>query len=353
MSTSDVNRDGLHGARPDREATPGAPGGSGGRRRGSEQPVMPGAQPTSYYGMPVLNRPTWKAPDIPGYLYLGGLAGAGSVLAAGATLTGRPRLARAAKLGAVAGVSLSLAALVHDLGRPARFLNMLRVIKPTSPMSMGSWLLSVYGPLAGAAAVTDVTGRFRRAGHAATVAAALTGPALATYTAVLISDTAVPAWHDAYRELPYLFAGSASAAAAGLGLIAAPTREAGPARRLALLGAATELLAGQLMEHRLGEVAEPYTNGRSGRLMRTAKALTGAGAIGAALLGRRSRIGAAACGAALMAGSAITRFAVFEAGLASADDPKYTVGPQRDRLTARGAATRPAADDPAPPLRRQ
>ena len=84
-------------------------------------------------------------PDIPGYLFLGGLAGASSALAAGAQLTGSLELARAAKTGAAGAISLSMAALVHDLGRPARFINMLRVFKPTSPMSIGTWLLTGYG----------------------------------------------------------------------------------------------------------------------------------------------------------------------------------------------------------------
>ncbi|WTI72054.1 polysulfide reductase NrfD [Streptomyces sp. NBC_00728] len=63
------------------------------------------------------------------------------------------------KVSSLTAVSLSAAALIHDLGRPGRFANMLRVFKPTSPMSMGSWLLSAYGPAAGAAALSAVTGR--------------------------------------------------------------------------------------------------------------------------------------------------------------------------------------------------
>src|SRR3954452_4467255 len=101
-------------------------GGRGGRRRG-EQPMVPDAEFRSYYGLPVINKPPWQAPDIPGYLFLGGLAGAASVLAAGADITGRPALARAAKVGAAGAISLGTLGLVHDLGRPGRFLNMLRV----------------------------------------------------------------------------------------------------------------------------------------------------------------------------------------------------------------------------------
>ena len=121
--------------------------------------MVPPAEFTSYYGKPVLNSPVWHSPDIPGYFFLGGLAGASSLLGAGAQVTGRPELARAAKVGALGAISLSMAALVHDLGRPARFLNMLRVFKLTSPMSVGSWILAGYVPAAGVAAAAALTGR--------------------------------------------------------------------------------------------------------------------------------------------------------------------------------------------------
>jgi hypothetical protein len=287
----------------------------------------------SYYGLPVLNEPVWKA-DIPAYLFLGGLAGASSVLAAGAGATRRPALARGAKAGALAAITLSLAALIHDLGRPERFLNMLRVFKPSSPMSVGTWILTAYGPAAGVAAATDVTGRMPRTGRAATAGAALLGPAVASYTSALIANTAVPAWHDGHREMPFVFVGSAASAAAGWGLLVAPTRETGPARRLAALGALTELTASHRLEERIGIVAETYRTGMPGRLMKMSKALTAAGALGALTAGRRNRAAAALSGAALLAASACTRFGIFHAGMASARDPKYTIVPQRERAAA-------------------
>ena len=128
------------------------------------------------------------------------------------------------KIGALGAISLSAVALVHDLGRPERFVNMLRVFKPSSPMSVGSWLLAGYGPVAGAAAVCEVTGILPGAGRAATLGAGLLGPGIATYTAALICDTAVPAWHEGHREMPYVFAGSAASAAGGLGLLGGPPR---------------------------------------------------------------------------------------------------------------------------------
>ncbi|SOE58917.1 Polysulphide reductase, NrfD [Streptomyces sp. OV198] len=291
--------------------------------------MVPRAEFQSYYGRPVIKAPSWAARDIAGYFFLGGLAGAGSVLAAGAQLTGRTTTATAMKVSSLAAVSLSAAALVHDLGVPSRFPNMLRVLKPTSPMSVGSWLLAGYGPAAGAAAVSAVTGRLPRAGAAATAAAALLGPAVASYTAVLAADTAVPAWHGAHRELPYVFAASATAAAAGMGLVLGPVTESAPARCAALLAATAEATSTGAAEKRLGMVAETYRQGRAGTLLRAARLLTAAGAAGGLLLGRHSRPAAVASGLALLAGSACTRFGLFAAGVASAKDPKYSVVPQR------------------------
>ncbi|WP_328691684.1 polysulfide reductase NrfD [Streptomyces caniferus] len=298
------------------------------RRRKGEQLMVPRAEFRSYYGRPVIKAPSWAARDIAGYFFLGGLAGAGSVLAAGAQLTGRTTVATAMKVSSLAAVSLSAAALINDLGRPDRFAHMLRVLKPTSPMSVGSWLLGGYGPAAGAAALCAVTGRLPRTGAVATAAAATLGPAVATYTAVLAADTAVPAWHGAHRELPYLFAASATAAAAGMALVVAPSRESAPARCAAVLAAVADATAVRAAERRLGMVAETYREGRAGRLLRAAEVLVVGGAVTAAL-GGRYRSAAVAGGLALLAGSACTRFGVFAAGIASAEDPAYTVLPQR------------------------
>lgn len=362
MNRHGANGQGLHGKRPDRDAVPGegqrakdrGPAGDGragsvgrrlGRGRRGEQPMVPEAEFTSYYGKPVLKPPVWEARDIAGYFFLGGLAGGSSLLAAGADLTGRPGLSRAAKTGALGAIGLSLVALVHDLGRPARFINMMRVLKVTSPMSVGTWLLSGYAPAAGVAAATALTGRLPRLGTVATTGAAVLGPAVAAYTAALVADTAVPAWHDGYREMPFVFTGSGAMAAGGLGLLAAPSGESGPARNLALAGQVMEMLAFERMTRRMGMVAEPYHTGRGGGYVRAGQVLGALGATGAALsgtpavpAGRARRIVAAASGAALMGASIATRWGVFHAGLASARDPRYTVVPQRQRLNERESA---------------
>jgi hypothetical protein len=294
--------------------------------------MVPEPEFTSYYGRPILKQPVWKQPDVPAYLFVGGLAGASAVLAEGAAATGRPALRRVARLAAVGGSMLGAIALVHDLGRPARFLNMLRMFKVTSPLSVGSWILAGFSTFAGAAAASEVTGRLPAAGRLAGVGAGVLGPALVTYTAALVGDTAVPAWHEAHRELPFVFAGSGAAAAGGLAMLAAPVDEAGPARRMATAGAAVELAATERMMWRLGMLGEPYREGRPGLLLKVARALTVGGVV-LSPFSRCSRIVSVLAGGSYMAGSLLTRFGVFQAGLASAADPKYTVVPQRERVS--------------------
>ncbi len=160
--------------------------------------------------------------------------------------------------------------------------------------------------------------------------AGLLGPGIATYTAALICDTAVPAWHEGYREMPYVFAGSGASAAGGLGLLVVRPADAGPARDLAVLGAAVELIAKRQLLARLGDLAEPYRAGTTGTILRVAEFLT-AGALAGAVLGGKSRAVSALSGASLVAASAMTRFGIFQAGRASARDPKYTIVPQRRR----------------------
>ncbi len=345
----------------DTHATVGTQGGRGQRRGyrrgrgGGERSMVPPAQFTSYYGRPVLKPSPWES-DIPAYLFLGGLAAGSSLLGAGADLTGRDSLRRPARVTALAAILASFAALVHDLGKPARFTNMLRVAKPTSPMSVGTWILTGYAPLAGLAAAAELRGLvapllpgpLRRLlpvlgalGRPAGLGAAVVGPAVASYTAVLLADTATPTWHEGYKELPFVFVGSAAAASGGLGLITASVADAGPARNLAVGGAVLDLSAAQVMERSMGLVAEPLHQGTPGRLMRAAKTLTAAGAVGA-VLGRRSRALSALSGASLVAGSVCTRFGIFEAGQESAKDPKYTIVPQRERVERQGGPTRSA-----------
>jgi hypothetical protein len=304
------------------------------RRGGGLAPeVVPRARPASadsYYGRAILKSPVWT-PEIPFYFFFGGMAGAAAPLAVVAELRGDAALARRAWLVALGAVAVSPPLLISDLGRPARFHHMLRVFKPTSPMNVGSWILAVTSTAIGLGAARGVLGWFPRLGRAGAATLAL-GPALTTYTAVLVSDTSIPVWHEARRQLPLVFAaGGAMSAGAAVALAGGGA----PARRVALLGAAGELASTQLMERRLGDfLGEPYHQGTAGRFARTAKALTAAGA--GAMAARRPRTGAAL----MLAGALATRWSVYKAGFQGAEDPKYVVEPQRARLAQRaGVAT--------------
>jgi formate-dependent nitrite reductase membrane component NrfD len=319
----------------------------------TERSMVPEVTPTSYYGRPVVKPPTWKWP-IPAYLFTGGLAAGSALMAAGARFLGDEDLAGEATLTSLGAVALSGGLLVADLGRPARFHHMLRVVKPTSPMSVGTWVFSAFSVLSGAGAASTVArragvgpvGAVAAAGAAAQYGAALVAPALGTYTAVLVADTAVPAWHEARGHLPWLFAASATAAGgAATSLLMALRRDPSPAapavRALTVAAAAAELFADGSMHRHLEtittgdpeapDLGAPSRRGRSGRLAKSARLATALGLVGVAA-GSRSRSLGALGGLSALAGSALERFAVFSTGADSARHPSYTVGPQRAGL---------------------
>lgn len=278
--------------------------------------------PTSYYGQPVLKEPAWTV-EVPWYLFAGGLAGASSVVAAVSGSVGDRSGAQRAAWVAAAGAAASPVLLIKDLGRPARFLAMLRVFKVTSPLSVGSWILAAYVPAAAGRAAVEATGRFRWLVRPLDASAALLGTALSVYTGVLLANTAIPAWHHARRELPFVFASSSVASAGGAALVFGPRgRSATIARRLACSGAVGELAIVKAMEHRLGDDVAAYRSGPASRWSTAAKVLTGLGA--ALALVPRPALGRMA-GASLLGGSLCLRFAVFKAGFTSAGHPSRTV----------------------------
>jgi hypothetical protein len=307
-----------------------------------ELSLVPDAEFRSYYGRPVLKTPVWGW-QIAAYLFTGGLAAGSAVLGVGADLTDRPALRQASRLSSLGALLVSLVLLVEDLGRPERFHHMLRVAKPTSPMSVGTWILTAFSPGVGVAAATELLpARWRRTGigrllgrlaRPAGLSAAAFAPGVASYTAVLLSHTAAPGWHEARHELPFVFTGSAAAASGGLMTALAPVEEAGPARWFAATGAAIELAASKVLENRLHPVIrEAYTTGRAHQLRAWSEGLTAAGLGGILLAAHRSRAVAAASGIALLIGSALQRFGIYEAGVATTKDPRYVVVPQRERL---------------------
>jgi hypothetical protein len=288
---------------------------------------------SSYYGRPILKEPVWK-PEVPLYFFTGGLAGASSVLSFAARLAGNKRLGRASLFVGAAAELVSPLLLISDLGRPERFLNMLRVFKVTSPMSVGSWILAVSGGATATAAACDVLDVAPRLKLAAETASAAAGAPLAVYTATLISDTAVPVWHEARRELPFVFAAESAASAGAAAALVLSPRDAAPARRLAILGVLGSELAASRMRRTLGDLADVYEKEEAGRYEKLAKAC---GAGGAGLLARGgsgSRAAALAGGALVLAAALSRRWSIFRAGFQSARDPRHTVEPQRARVEA-------------------
>ncbi len=289
-----------------------------------------GSEMRSYYGRPILKEPVWQ-PEIPFYFFFGGLAGASAVLHLGARIAGNRTLARRSLfIGAAADV-VGPALLISDLGRPERFLNMFRVFKITSPMSVGSWILLVSGSASNTAAVLELVGKLKPLKVAAEVVSALAGPPLTTYTGTLIADTSIPVWHEGRHELPWLFGASASASAGAAAAIAVPPREAAPARRLAIGGVIAELGLMEAMHRRLDFVGEVYEKEEAGKYGKISKLCAAAGAAVLATRGKRSRVAAIGGSALVLAGGLALRWSVFKAGFQSARDPRYVVAPQRER----------------------
>ena len=299
-------------------------------------------QGTSYHGQPVIKEPIWTW-EIPMYFFTGGMAGASAGLAYLSGVRGNEVLARRAWTGALAGVSVSPLFLISDLGRPTRFMNMFRMFKVTSPMSVGSWILGASGATTTLAAAHAWTGWFPRSARLARPAAALLGLPLCTYTAALVANTAVAVWHDARRLLPFVFGSGAALSAGAAATIAAPPEHAAPARRLALASAALELGLTEIMKKRLGEHGEVYGQGTASKFSHLSQALILGGSALLAGRGSSSRAAAVAGGALLGAGALSARWTIFKAGFQSAADPKYVVGPQRraiERGERKGAARR-------------
>lgn len=255
--------------------------------------------PTTYRDAPLVKPPVWTW-EVPLYFFIGGAAGVAAVIAAAAHFSGgaHAALARDAKWIAAIGALLSPALLISDLGRPARFLYMLRVFKLQSPMSVGVWTLVLFTNAAIAALLPIGV-----LADAATVAAAVTGAILATYTGVLIGATAIPVWARNVDVLPMHFGASGLAAAVGiLELIGHRT----PAMNaLGILAATVELLIIFALVRR---------GSSSGALMHGAEVLSGPLVLVlrvAAVSMPGFQVPAAACA---VAGSLMTRFAWIEAG---------------------------------------
>ena len=306
----------------------GVVSGAGARPAGAP---FPQATPEAgYYGVPLLKEPQWKW-EVPLYFFVGGAAGASAVLGATADWTGAdPELARDARWIAALGGPISAALLTMDLGRPARFLNMMRVFKIQSPMSVGAWTLAAFSSASAASAFADAVDRkfdglmpVRVLGNAAQALAAATGLVMSTYTGVLIGATVIPVWNKNVRTLPVHFA--ASGLASAVSLLELMGHEDSPAlNALGALAAVFESLEGLNIEMEMDRVNDPLKRGVSGAITRAGGVLSGPIPlllrVAAAVSGSREMRRAAAL--TTLAGALLTRFAWLRAGHASARDPR-------------------------------
>ena len=272
-----------------------------------------------YYGLPLLKAPVWTW-EIPAYFFVGGTAGAAAVIGAMARATGgSPELVRDARWIAAAGAAISPPLLISDLGRPERFLNMLRVFKLRSPMSVGAWTLVAFSTAAGAAAFADAVHRasgdrvaVRVVGDAAEVLSAATGVVLSTYTGVLLGATAIPVWSKNVRLLPIHFGMSGMGAAVSILELLGHRRRA--LNALGIGAAAIETVIGLALERGPGAELDPLKVGRSGNLTRLATLLAGPVPLALRLLGGRSPSARRAAALSTIAGSVLTRAGWIEAG---------------------------------------
>jgi hypothetical protein len=290
---------------------------------------FPQASPTTgYYGVPLLKEPQWH-PEVPLYFFVGGAAGASAVIADMASWLGDDReLVRSARWIAAGGGALSSALLIKDLGVPSRFLNMLRVFKPLSPMSMGAWTLSAFSSVSAAAAFGNLMQEklgtsiaIKIVENAAGLLATATGLVMASYTGVLIGATVIPVWNENVGTLPQHFAASGlNSAVSILELFGHDD-----SRALNLLGISAscyEVAEGALLESKRHRVNEPLRKGWSGAIVRAGGVLSGPVPLALRLAYAVSGNKKLRCAAAWssVAGSLLTRFGWVHAGRASARD---------------------------------
>ena len=288
----------------------------------------------TYYGRPVIKKSVWSW-TIPAYYYVGGLSGGSAVLGAAATLLAPRRmrnLAVQSRWIATAGAGVSSALLIHDLGRPGRFLYMLRVFRPTSPMSVGSWILVAFSSAAGLSALGTLRPWLRGIGDLAAVTSGVFGLGLCGYTGVLVGNTVVPVWQRSHRVLPLLFMASAAASAASLlQLFQLNPAERRAVRLLGVTGQVADILVAKSIERGAPEgdaVNAPLSQGFSGFLWKTGGILT-AGSLLCSLIPSRSRALRRCAGVLGTAGALCLRFGIHYAGQRSAMDPRATFQQQR------------------------
>lgn len=304
------------------------------REQGARGEIASGTGSLSYYDLPVLKKPVWTW-EIPLYFFVGGAAGCSAVIAFAARGRSRRRLAKTARKMALAGSIASAPLLISDLGRPDRFLYMLRVFKWKSPMSVGVWTLVAFSGATSAAVAVDILrarGEKSRvlafAGEAAGLLSAVTGLGMATYTGVLLGATAIPAWNRRIIELPVELGMSSMGSAASILELAGHFDRA--LNRVALAAAGVETLSMAVASRAIvgekrpdaGSKAPRNDSGSDARMLRAGAILSGPLPLALRLIGRRSRRlrRLAACSA--IAGSLLMRYGWVAAGRRSAADSR-------------------------------
>jgi formate-dependent nitrite reductase membrane component NrfD len=196
---------------------------------------------------------TWQ---VPAYFFVGGMASGSAFVSIACDLVGdhdAAALARKITLGAALPAA---PLLIADLGRPARFLNMMRIFKTRSAMSMGAWCLIAFSTTSSGAVAADLLG-FKRTARAAGAATAALGTYLGSYTGVLLAATATPLWARSRALLPPIFICTAAASGAGANRL---FQRRGPARKalgtIELVAMSSELVLTAVNEHRLDSVKE-------------------------------------------------------------------------------------------------
>src|SRR4051812_30869398 len=289
---------------------------------------------SSYHGNPVLKPPTWTW-QVPLYFFVGGVAGVSAVIALVTHIIANTGLTRAASWLGLAGGVISAPLLIADLGRPSRFLNMLRVFKPRSAMSLGAWTLTAFSS---AMALVVICQELTLAGYrydsvvvvwwVAQIAAALTGIILASYTSVLVVVTAIPVWSENRKLVPAVFLtgalGSTAAVLELLGFTIPATQFIG------IVASTTEIAIAIFIELRNRYVDRPLREGTVGWLLRGGALLAGPISLLIRIVWAHTpdlRYIAALC---FVAGALIARYAWIAAGGVSSRDPQALFTIQRE-----------------------
>jgi hypothetical protein len=303
-----------------------------------------GEPPTIVQG-PVMKAPVWTW-EIPLYFWFGGMAAGASFVGLACDLSGDERSARVARKVALAALLPSPPLLIMDLGRPERFYNMLRIFKPRSPMSMGSWCLTLFGGMASAAVGADLLGS-RKAARGLGGANAVVGGYLGSYTGVLLASTAVPVWARSRLFLGPIFVstGTLTGAAATRLVLTATGLEAGHPTREALgrvesAAMAAELLLSEFNRHRLGSLSSVLQDGAGAEWFRRAQWLARAG-LAARLLHRRFTPAEHFASVCFLGAALCYRFAWVRSGRSSAHDDHAVARMARERVS-------PHEPEPAP-----